>query len=121
MKTLTDQQQAEIVKMKLINQVNQDLLKIFRTVINQPRLKEDPVFGKGTADAISDLLLMNSLLTAMTDHGRPVELVFISGKGDKINLLNEKPLNQDELINIFLDNLKNNQNESEQTIKAGEN
>ncbi|MGD9931762.1 MAG: hypothetical protein AB7U05_17210 [Mangrovibacterium sp.] len=104
--------------MKLINQVNQDLLTIFRTVINQPRLKEDPVLGQGTADAISDLLLMNSLLAVMTDHGRPVELVFFSEKGDKINLLDEKPLSQDELINIFLDNLKNNQNESEPTIKS---
>ena len=112
METLTDQQKAEIVKMKMINQVNQDLLTIFRTVINQPRLKEDPVLGKGTADAISDLLNINSLLAAMTEHGSPVELVFVTKSGEKIDLLKERSLTDNELADLILNNLKNNQNES---------
>ncbi len=77
-------------------------------MVNQPLVKLEPVFGKATSDAANELLLSSSLIYAMVDHGAPVELVFISEHGEKIDLVKAKTLNQDDLINIFLDNLKSN-------------
>ena len=53
-----------------------------------------------------NLLTLKNYLTAFTQYGDPVELIFIDGNGHKHSLLNEKELSEEQLINLILDNHK---------------
>jgi hypothetical protein len=55
---------------------------------------------------LGDISLINKVLLKMREHGRPRQLIFIAEHGDMHDLIHDKAIDPEEMINLALDKIQ---------------
>lgn len=99
--------EADLTVMTTIGPEAIKLIKRIQAEINNCQDEKEKIRRLKVADhAFKNLEILAYYFQSVFAHGIPKELVFIGREGHKIDLVKNKGLEEDDLINIFLDNPK---------------
>lgn len=103
-KQITDEARRRCIDLldKTLNKLYEDFLKGIDSY-SGPAV---PLMKKGAEIALSDISLINKVLLKMRKHGRPCQLIFSDEHGDSYDLINDREIDPEEIINMVLDNIK---------------
>ena len=100
-----NQLEANCIFAATVGPVVIDLIKQMQSKIKKCQDENERIHQLAVAEQLfKNLGILGGYFNAIMEHGIPKELVFIDDPGNKIDLIQNRVLDENELVNIFLDN-----------------